>query len=73
MTKNEEEILQVLSGQFHAASVGPDAVTALSDKIRKRPGTYINVLRQLVMGDAFDPKIHADLHIATFLDILRAS
>ena len=71
MTKVEEEILQVISGQFHVASVGPEAVAALQEKIRKRPGHYLNALKRMVMGDAFDPKLHADLHIAALLGILH--
>ncbi len=73
MTKVEEEILQVISGQFHAAAVGPEAVSALQEKIQKRPGHYLNALRRMTMGDAFDPKVHADLHISALLGILHAA
>lgn len=73
MAKIEDEILQVLGGQFHVAAVGPDAVAELRDRIRARPGHYLGALRRMVMGDAFDPRIHADLHISALLNILRDS
>jgi hypothetical protein len=71
MSKVEEEIAMVLGGQFNVASIGPEAVEALQAKIRRRPNVYIGALRETAMGDAFDPRRHADLHIAALLEILR--
>lgn len=65
------DIQTIVGGNFTPDGVGPDVHRQTLERLRRRPSEYLATFSEMYAGSRFEPQKWADLHLPTFLELVR--
>lgn len=66
----EEDVRQIVGGNFTPDALGPDRHREVIVRVRARPEEYLRVFESLFLGTRFDARSHSHLYLPSFLSLV---